>query len=86
MRILDERFLTVHPATALWWRQRKLCERCKHLEQVTDASGKGILMQCGKASTWSAFGRQDHRACVQARSEHGCCGAEAKLYEARGKG
>jgi hypothetical protein len=85
-RILDERFLSVHPRTALWWTQRGTCQRCAHCVTVpmrksvaTREGGVNIGggMNCA-AVDYGGFHRR--AACIDAR-DRGECGPEAKLFK-----
>jgi hypothetical protein len=40
---IDERFLTVHPATAAWWERRSSCESCRHLKLREGHEGEGVM-------------------------------------------
>lgn len=85
MRVLDERFLTVHPRTALWWEQRELCRKCEHLhervnETPTSCRGTSTSLQC---SVTAGKGPHGWAACIEAREEGKGCGPEGKLFSAR---
>jgi hypothetical protein len=82
MATIDTRFLTVHPRTLLWWRQREQCATCAHLvetpENVRSKSGGG--MQCGVVRAYSPSGLA---SCISARDEGQACGPDAVLWEPR---
>ena len=81
--LLDQRFLTIHPATSAWWDQREKCESCRWLNLREGTEGEGV-MRCTAV-------RVDQRAtrdllgayCIDVRSESGLCGPDAKLYQSR---
>ena len=75
---IDERFLTLHPATAAWWDRRARCESCRHLLVTAHHEGERI-MRCRLAKQGGANGAQ---YCIDARSEEGICRPEARLWEA----
>ena len=75
--MIDQRFLTVHPATMTWWDQRERCETCRHLKLSEGTEGEGI-MRCRKSPS---PGRPGAEFCLDARSGDGLCGPEARLYE-----
>jgi hypothetical protein len=88
MRIIDERFLTPHPATLDWWDQREKCELCAHMHLSAGAYNEAV-MRCwvaprtmhGRAveAMHSARGIV-HVYCIDARLPEGACGPEAKLF------
>ena len=71
----DTRFLSVHPRTLAWWREREQCLRCRNYRKMSSR-----LQYC--AATPVARNRYP-AACIDAR-EPGCpCGPQALLFEAR---
>lgn len=72
-RRLDETFLRVHPRTALWWEQRKLCRSCSNYTDY--GSGRGET--CGAV----AGGPRGGTSCIEARETH--CGPKAVLFVVR---
>lgn len=80
MPLIDTRFLTVHPRTALWWEQREQCRLCKNKIDVPSKpkdgnGGTGHGMRCLKA-------RFPHDAsCISSREPGTPCGPDAKLFE-----
>ena len=86
---IDERFLTVHPATAAWWERRSSCESCRHLRLKRGEGNEGV-MRCAVAKHPDPQVRHmlvvrpgvDLRPyCIDARSEKGSCGPDAALWE-----
>ena len=75
---IDERFLSVHPATAAWWDQRAKCRTCAHLVLVDGHEGEED-MRCRQMRQ---NGPRGHGYCIDARSEEGICRPEARLWEA----
>jgi len=87
MRIIDERFLTPHPRTVLWFAQRGKCERCVNSHQDGDrTSGKrthgGMVggMRCSAAKDEKSR-RATDAYCIDAREEGAKCGPGAKLFK-----
>ena len=77
---IDGRFLTPHPATALWWQQREQCARCAHvLNQLENFPRAMPVMRC--KVTPVSVGRQPHAYCIDARAEGSACGPDAKLFQ-----
>lgn len=82
---LDERFLTVHPRTKLWWTQREQCAQCKHVRHIDMKQTRGGWGQSG--GQWSCAQNKGgghangFRSCIDAREEGGACGPEARLFE-----
>lgn len=60
-----------HPRTVLWFRQRKKCESCLHLE---DNRNRHLGMRCGAIQS----ARMPH--CIDAREPTGICGPAGTLY------
>lgn len=90
---IDETFLNPHPATLLWWEQRKQCLKCEHLELSLGFS-KEQVMRC-RATSWDAWPGQGkamtHRglvgpSCIDARLPEADCGPEGKLFRPAKKG
>lgn len=65
-------YQTLHPATKLWWAQRKTCERCRHLHDARPGGGMRCL-----ASEWPA------PYCIDARGAGKPCGPDANLFKER---
>ena len=81
MRQFDERFLAVHPATSLWWGQRDQCETCRFFNLREGHEGEAI-MRCIAALKFHRPSREMLGIyCIDARSENGPCGPDAKLWE-----
>ena len=75
---IDTRFLTIHPATALWHSQRDQCERCAHLSLTLEGlKDRSAVLRC--TAVRAGKGRQAHAYCIDARE--GACGPEAKLFQ-----
>lgn len=75
-RILDERFLTVHPRTALWWEQRETCKKCVHFRKRADGA-----LSCTAIGGGGGTGLNGgDAACISARDEGQRCGPDAKLF------
>ena len=77
---LSETFLTVHPATALWWQQSEQCQRCAHVSRRLEGTQKeqSEVLRCQVVRT--PAGRRESAYCIDARST-GECGPEAKLFK-----
>lgn len=78
---IDERFLSVHPATLDWWDQREKCESCRHLNLREGRDGEGIML-CTRVIV-DRRSTRDIRGmyCIDARSPDGACGPWASLWE-----
>lgn len=77
-RLLDETFLKVHPATALWWQQRDLCRRCANYRETPSESRTkmSVTQRCAL--------RPNHRGgCVEMRAMGAPCGPRGALFVAR---
>lgn len=82
-RIIDERFLRVHPRTALWWEQREQCKRCAHVrhrpQKFTgkgNTNGSGLGMSCAVSPA-----RWGEASCIGARDLGSPCGPDADLFQ-----
>lgn len=78
--LLSDRFLTIHPATELWWQQREQCQRCAHVSrrlEGTDRESSEVL-RCQVVRT--PLGRRESAYCIDARAT-GECGPEATLFQ-----
>ncbi len=85
-RILNEEFLTVHPATQAWWDQRAKCEACRHVvvKDVDAVAGMSTTLRCrlfpyyvGRAGR----GRRLNAYCIDARADEGKCGPDATMFD-----
>jgi rRNA maturation protein Nop10 len=78
MRPLDERFLHLHPRTALWWQQREQCRACAHLS-LRESSPK-----CGghQSTLWTCLAASDgrHHSAIEMRDPGSPCGPDATLF------
>jgi hypothetical protein len=84
MAQLDERFLTVHPRTVLWWKQRKQCAKCRHqLAQPSTRTTKGHLAGGGLTCLATPINDAVTTSCITARDEGRPCGTKAALFEAK---
>ena len=73
---IDQRFLTPHPATALWWEQREKCEKCVHLNRQSYA------IRCTKTTSIDDFRKSvSYAYCIDARLEGAPCGPNAALFK-----
>ena len=80
---IDTRFLTVHPATAVWWQQRDKCESCVHFNLQEGREGESI-MRCRAALVFRHPLRPERGVyCIDVRDEDGPCGPDARMYERR---
>lgn len=80
MRVIDETFLTTHPATSAWAAQRPKCERCCH--HVT----RGAALRCVRLVATGA-GADRHNGygyCIDARLPGGVCGPDGVLFRTGG--
>jgi len=71
-RNIDQRFLSVHPRTALWWEQRAQCEACAHMQR------RGSAMNCFAVG---GDGNDGDSSCITARDKGGRCGPDALLFQ-----
>lgn len=86
---LDPTFLTLHPATALWWEQRKQCERCKHVDARSDTNKQSVgqtVLRCKLFPTQDKVtgllrGAQALGYCIDARMKNNPCGPDARLFK-----
>ena len=80
---LDTRFLTVHPRTELWWKQRETCGQCAHcdLSPTKSSSGNGrIVTHPHRCAITPGAGPKGLAYCIDAREPSGDCGPYAKLF------
>ena len=75
--LLSETFLTIHPATALWFTQREQCLRCANALLTRPYEGETI-MRCKALRQGGAHGAG---YCIDARAENGPCGPNATLFQ-----
>lgn len=72
----------VHPATRVWWTQRRTCMKCNHVDKSVGKAGEQI-MRCKVSSTQKdrkgALSRGHY--CIDARDTDGACGPHARLYK-----
>ena len=89
--LLDQRFLTLHPATAAWWEQRERCESCRWCSLREGNDGEGMMIclaapQPDEHVRRMLAARRSHAVhlyCIDARDESGPCGPDAKLHQPR---
>jgi hypothetical protein len=85
-RLIDPRFLSVHPRTLLWWKEREQCSACAHLDSkpIPNERGTGMVMHCkATAPRVRDNGRVDYSACISARDPGAACGPAAALFVPR---
>jgi len=78
----DDRFLTVHPRTALWWQQREKCLQCANMSRMAGTAREAThtAMKCSAVGGGGTNSRGDS-SCIAARDEGpNLCGPRAKLY------
>jgi hypothetical protein len=73
-------FLTLHPATALWWTQRPQCEACANVHKLVDQT---VVLRCRKVRSKS--GSHPFAYCIDARLEGSRCGPDATLFDTKKK-
>lgn len=76
----DTRFLSVHPRTLLWWREREQCRRCVHYRERSAAGQRHQrtpLQYCVALTK----GRRYPWACIEMRDEGAPCGPLGRLFE-----
>lgn len=80
MTQIDERFLSVHPRTALWWKQREKCAQCVHYDVLpgTPKTGGGTVCR-----SMAAGGPNKLNSAITARDEGHVCGPAAALFVAK---
>jgi len=78
--LLSDTFLTIHPATELWFTQREQCQRCAHVSRRLEGTQKeqSEVLRCQVVRT--PAGRRESAYCIDARAT-GECGPEAKLFQ-----
>ena len=78
---IDQRFLTINPATAVWWERRDVCESCAHFNVQLGREGERMML-CRRART-DRRQQRDIRGqyCIDARDEEGICGPTARFYQ-----
>ena len=82
--IFDKRFLTIHPATALWFEQREKCRVCKHcwVSPLTNADGSRKVSGGGWYCTEeSSVKRVVRQTCSDARATDQPCGPDGLLFQ-----
>jgi hypothetical protein len=80
MATLRSEFLSVHPATKLWWEQREQCQRCAHVDKRLEGHKELTeVLRC--KVTPVTVGRQPWAYCIDARAKGRECGPEAKLFK-----
>ena len=70
--LLSETFLTVHPATALWFAQREQCQRCAHVSrrlEGTDRESSEVL-RCQVVRTPAGRRESGQRAVARLAGHH----------------
>lgn len=82
--VTDRTFLRLHPATALWWRQRPKCRACAHYiaDVQHDRSNSGE--RCSASRVRINAGRRSRTItmhCIDARIDGAPCGPAAALFE-----
>jgi hypothetical protein len=83
---LDDRFLTVHPATSAWWAQRSRCRKCESHHVQTESCG-ATMERCAAVADRKPGpkARGDGMAyCIDARLDGAPCGPKAELFKAKG--
>lgn len=87
---IDQRFLTLHPATAVWRAQREKCEQCAHsyVPNSNDPKTEGHEgLRCRKTTPQNCFKRGGFKIndptayCIDARLEGAPCGPGAALFQ-----
>jgi len=78
---IDTRFLTIHPRTALWFKEREQCRACLHHSLIPpDGEHRGHGERCAKGSR-----RWNDWTCIGMRDEGSRCGPDAKLFTPKEK-
>lgn len=90
-RVIDTRFMTIHPRTLEWWGQREKCMQCANLfdRPMVWANGElGNQSTTGGGMVCTAVAIVSRRdtACISAREPAGPCGPDAKLFKPRQAG
>jgi hypothetical protein len=81
MTQLDTRFLTVHPRTALWWKQREKCAKCAAVQiQPVNKAGYGGGWLCGSLPLGGLGNTKKLSGCMSARDKGQPCGPRAALF------
>lgn len=79
--LVDERFLTVHPRTALWWEQRETCRQCAHYVAVASKHPRGTRSTGGQESCRARACPTHQPSCMESREEGpNHCGPEARWF------
>ncbi len=83
MKPLDERFLSPHPDTIVWWGQRAQCRACAHHTTTVGAiEAERCLLQPNPQGKGGPRG-VEMGYCIDARRGTGVCGPHAALFVAR---
>ena len=85
---LDQRFLSPHPRTLLWWQQRFECRQCAHYALVETGSrehyNSGTAEHCLLNHRQGASTAPVHSgACIDMRDPGQACGPEGRLFKER---
>lgn len=75
----DQRFMTVHPATKRWWKQRAKCEACAKCINGGALTGG---MRCADSPKHNSGA---HLYCIDAREPGGVCGPKATRFTPKEK-
>lgn len=81
--LIDQRFLSPHPRTLLWWQQREQCRQCAHYVRVPTSakSNGGDAEHCllghnhGGSTAWTPSS-----ACIDMRDAGSACGPDGRLF------
>lgn len=74
--------IPVHPRTALWFKQREQCDRCRHTATRAHRKGNGTTVSSGGGSMACVLGRGPDQSCMSMRDAGSRCGPDARLFEA----
>lgn len=88
-QIIDQTFLTVHPVTAQWWKQREQCRQCKHHFEPPARGRDGSPMGEHCLAAPVVDRRRQIEECIDTRGtaqeredkKAGACGPGAALFE-----
>lgn len=77
---LDPRFLSIHPSTALWFEQRKLCDKCANCSRPP-VKANGIAVSVYRCLAMPVPVKGKYGFCIEARDADGVCGPNATKFQ-----
>lgn len=74
---LDQRFLRIHPRTALWFEQRETCERCANCIVMPPLAGRNS----GNGGMRCALNKPEPYCIDMREVGDSTCGPEARFFK-----